>query len=85
MGAVVALPTVLNFLGLASTLDVLLRLARWPVLLLLIGLVLSSLSLRSQPYETEVAVGDVGQRLRLDRLGHIVRAILMVRRQFRKL
>jgi membrane protein len=43
MGAVVALPAVLNFLGLASALDVLLRVARWPVLLLLIGLVLSIL------------------------------------------
>jgi membrane protein len=43
MAAVVVLPTVLSFLGLGNTLDVLLRLARWPLLLLLMGLALSIL------------------------------------------
>jgi membrane protein len=43
MAAIVVLPTVLNFIGLADKLDVGLRLARWPVLLVLIGLVLAIL------------------------------------------
>jgi membrane protein len=41
LAAVVVLPTVLNFVGLGGTLDVALRLARWPVLLFLVGLVLA--------------------------------------------
>jgi membrane protein len=36
LGAVVALPVALNYLGLQSITDVLLRLSRWPILLLMI-------------------------------------------------
>jgi len=39
--AVIVLPTVLSFVGLGSTTDVLLRLLRWPVLLLALGLFLA--------------------------------------------
>jgi membrane protein len=39
--AVVVLPTVLNFVGLGSTTDVLLSVLRWPVLLLALGLFLA--------------------------------------------
>jgi membrane protein len=41
MAAVIVLPAVLNFVGVGNTLDAVLRLARWPVLLLLIGFVLA--------------------------------------------
>jgi membrane protein len=41
MAAVVVLPAVLNFVGVGNSLDTALRLARWPVLLILIGLVLA--------------------------------------------
>jgi membrane protein len=43
LAAVVVLPAMLNFVGLGDTLDVALRLARWPVLLFLVGLVLAIL------------------------------------------
>ncbi len=43
MGAVIALPVVLNAIGFGSTTDTLLRIARWPVLLLGIALVLACL------------------------------------------
>jgi membrane protein len=41
MAAVVVLPAVLNFVGVGNTLDAALRLARWPVLLIVIGFVLN--------------------------------------------
>jgi membrane protein len=41
MAAVVVLPAALNFLGVRGALEVVLRLARWPVLLLLIGFALA--------------------------------------------
>ncbi|TDH63742.1 YihY/virulence factor BrkB family protein [Dankookia rubra] len=43
MVAVVAVPVALNFIGLGGTLDTLLRLARWPVMLLVIGVFLACL------------------------------------------
>lgn len=43
MTGVVVLPVVLNFLGLGTALDWLLRLARWPVLLAMVALVLACL------------------------------------------
>jgi len=43
MVGVVAIPVVLNFVGLGGTLETALRLARWPVLLLVIGLFLACL------------------------------------------
>lgn len=43
MASVVALPVVLNFIGLGSTVEFLLRLARWPLLLAAIGLLLACL------------------------------------------
>jgi membrane protein len=41
MAAVVVLPAALNLVGVGDRLDALLRLARWPILLLLIGVVLA--------------------------------------------
>jgi membrane protein len=43
MVAVVALPVVLNFIGLGATVEALLRYGRWPLLLLLVSLVLATL------------------------------------------
>jgi membrane protein len=43
MVAVVALPVVLNFIGLGGTAEALLRYGRWPLLLLLVSLVLATL------------------------------------------
>jgi membrane protein len=43
MGAVVVLPVALNFVGLGGISDLLIRLARWPVLLVTIGLALAVL------------------------------------------
>jgi membrane protein len=43
MVGVVAIPVVLNFIGLGDTLDTVLRLARWPVMLLAIGVFLACL------------------------------------------
>ncbi|WP_431270634.1 YihY/virulence factor BrkB family protein [Dankookia sp. P2] len=43
MVGVVAIPVVLNFVGLGGTLDTVLRLARWPVMLLAVGLFLACL------------------------------------------
>lgn len=41
MVGVVAIPVVLNFVGLGDTLEAVLRLARWPVMLLVVGLFLA--------------------------------------------
>ena len=41
MAAVVVLPAVLNFVGFGGALDTLLKLARWPILLIVIGLFLA--------------------------------------------
>ncbi|MBV9784395.1 MAG: YihY/virulence factor BrkB family protein [Acidisphaera sp.] len=41
MGAVVVLPILLNFIGLGSTADVLLRVLRWPLLLVAVSVFLS--------------------------------------------
>jgi membrane protein len=41
ISAVIVLPTVLNYVGLGATTDILLRLARWPLLLVGIGLFLA--------------------------------------------
>ncbi|MDO9708347.1 YihY/virulence factor BrkB family protein [Paracraurococcus lichenis] len=43
MVGVVAIPVVLNFVGLGGTLDSVLRLARWPVLLIAVGFFLACL------------------------------------------
>lgn len=43
MVGVVAIPVVLNLVGLGGTLDTVLRLARWPVMLLVVGLFLACL------------------------------------------
>jgi membrane protein len=43
MVGVVAVPVVLNFIGLGGTLDSVLRLARWPIMLLAVGLFLACL------------------------------------------
>ncbi|MCB4820399.1 YihY/virulence factor BrkB family protein [Roseicella aerolata] len=43
MVAVVAIPVVLSFIGLGGTLDAVLRLARWPVMLLAVALFLACL------------------------------------------
>ncbi len=43
MAAVVALPIALNFVGLSAVSDVLLRVARWPVLMVIISLLLAVL------------------------------------------
>lgn len=43
MAAVVALPIVLDFVGLGSTVELLLRLLRWPLLLVTIGVLLACL------------------------------------------
>ncbi|MFC7737077.1 YihY/virulence factor BrkB family protein [Roseomonas sp. GCM10028921] len=43
MGAVVALPIILDFVGLGPTVDLLLRLLRWPLLLVAIGVLLAVL------------------------------------------
>jgi membrane protein len=43
MGAVVALPIVFNVIGLGGVIEWVLRIARWPLLMLLVGLVLAAL------------------------------------------
>ncbi len=43
LGSVVVLPIVLNFLGLSAMADILLKVARWPVMMLVIGLLLAVL------------------------------------------
>ena len=42
MSAVVVLPAVLNFVGLGDTVNLLLKLARWPALIIILGLFLSA-------------------------------------------
>lgn len=43
MAAVVVLPAVLNFVGVGNSLDTMLRLVRWPVLLIFVGLILATI------------------------------------------
>jgi membrane protein len=43
MGSVVVLPIVLNFVGLGDTAETLLSLARWPVMLVVVGLFLAAI------------------------------------------
>src|SRR3712207_6490027 len=43
MGSVVVLPIVLNFVGLGDTAETLVSLARWPVMLVVVGLFLAAI------------------------------------------
>jgi membrane protein len=43
LGAIVVLPLVLNFIGLQSATDILIRVARWPALLVVVALALAAL------------------------------------------
>ena len=80
---VVVLPIALDYAGLKSSTDLLIKLARWPVLLAAITFVLAMIYRFGPSRGTgEMALGKLGQRLRRPLLGAGLGGILLLRRQF---
>ena len=86
MGAMVVLPIVLDYIWLGQQLEALLKILRWPALLIAVMLGLcAALSLRAEPLVGTLALGDVGQCAGGARLDRRIDAVLLVRGQLRQL
>ncbi len=83
---IVVLPAVLNFVGLGGTTALLLKFGRWPVLIVAISVFpRPGISLRSQPGQGALAMGELGQRRRGDPLADRFATLLLLCFAFREL
>src|SRR4051794_1685861 len=84
IGAIVVVPVLLNFIGLGQGTEWIISLARWPVLLGAIVLVLvCSLPLRAEPRHRPMALDQCGQPRGGGGLGGRFHAVLLVRGELR--
>src|SRR5215211_1676351 len=87
IGAVVALPVVLNYIGLGRATDLLIVIAgRWPILFVVVALWTALIyRLWAEPRHAQMALGHLGQCVRFARLDRPVDPVLLVRGEFRQL
>jgi membrane protein len=85
LAAIVVVPLIINFLGLAQVTNLIMRIARCPILLVLVAFALAVLYRYGPAGQSTMALNYLGQRLCGGGLARSLDPILLVCRQFRQL